>query len=214
MEPDRPINEDYEINISAYLREAWEHFKENASIFVIAAIIILVTSAILSSIPRIGGLLNTLVGIPLTGGLFYMALRASIGIKPEIGEILKGFEYFVQLILYSIVSSVLIILGLVIFIVPGIYLAVSYGFTYLLIIDRNMGFWDAMETSRKAITKKWFSFFSLFLVLAIIVIVSSIPLGLGLLVTVPLSSLTIASVYRDVFQVESKVEETPFKELA
>jgi len=81
---------------------------------------------------------------------------------------------------------------------PGIYLGVAYSFTTALIVDRKFDFWEAMETSRKVISKRWFSFFGFVLVLVLINIVGALLLGVGLLFTIPLTMCAIAAAYQDI----------------
>lgn len=54
------------------------------------------------------------------------------------------------------------------FSLPLIYLSVSWIFTPLFIVFYNMKAWDAMEASRKIITKKWLWFFGVACVLGLI----------------------------------------------
>ena len=83
-------------------------------------------------------------------------------------------------------------------ILPGIYLAVAYILTVPLIIERKLGFWDAMEASRKIVTKRWFSFFGFGLLLLLINIVGALLCGIGLLVTVPVTYAAIVSAYENI----------------
>ena len=52
-----------------------------------------------------------------------------------------------------------IVLGGIVFFLGGMYIYVSYQFTLPLIVDAKLGFWEAMETSRRVIGKKFFMFF-------------------------------------------------------
>ena len=92
-------------------------------------------------------------------------------------------------------------LGLVLLILPGIYLAMAYVMTMPLIGDRNLSAWQAMETSRKAVTKRWFQFFGLFFVVGLGICVSILPLGIGLVWTVPWAVNVMGVVYRRTFGV-------------
>ena len=95
------------------------------------------------------------------------------------------------------------VIGFALLILPGIYLAVAYLFAQPLVIDKGADFWQAMETSRKLITKKWFSFFGLLLVLFLLNLAGAILLGVGLLVTIPLSSCILAAAYEDIVGLNS-----------
>jgi uncharacterized membrane protein len=73
--------------------------------------------------------------------------------------------------------------------------------TYPLIVDRRLTSWKAMETSRRAVTKRWFQFFGLLIVVGLLIAVSAIPLGIGLIWTAPWSVNVIGVVYRRTFGV-------------
>lgn len=58
-----------------------------------------------------------------------------------------------------------------------------------------------MEVSRKAVTQQWFKIFGLLLLLALIQIVSLIPLGVGLVWSIPLWVISLGILYRTIFGV-------------
>lgn len=65
----------------------------------------------------------------------------------------------------------------------------------LFIVCRNMGFWEAMEASRKVVGKKFFHFLGLMLVLAIILVIGAMLCGVGLLVAYPVFCLSIYAAF-------------------
>jgi uncharacterized membrane protein len=58
-----------------------------------------------------------------------------------------------------------------------------------------------MEASRKAVGQRWFKIFGLFLLLGLIVMISAIPLGIGLVWSMPLLMIAIGILYRTIFGV-------------
>ncbi|HEX8955822.1 MAG TPA: DUF975 family protein, partial [Burkholderiaceae bacterium] len=82
---------------------------------------------------------------------------------------------------------------------PGIYLAVAYSASSILIVDKKLGIWEALETSRKALTQCWFRVFFLALTYLLIMILSALPLGIGLIWTLPMGVVLKGIVYREVF---------------
>jgi uncharacterized membrane protein len=70
-----------------------------------------------------------------------------------------------------------------------------------LVIDRGMAPWQALETSRKAITRCWWRMAFTWLLCALIVVVGSLPLLIPLIWILPMVVLVIAVVYRNVFGV-------------
>jgi uncharacterized membrane protein len=93
-------------------------------------------------------------------------------------------------------------LGFVLLVIPGIYLAISYAFVYPLVVDKNLGAWEAMELSRKTVTKQWFKFFGLAVVSAVLIILSAIPLGVGLIWSLPTVYIAYGLLYHHIFDDE------------
>ena len=91
---------------------------------------------------------------------------------------------------------------------PGLYLLFAYMLALPLLVDKQLGIWEALETSRKAITPCWFRVVGLSLISAVVVAVSAIPLGIGLIWTLPFLGLVMAIVYRDLVGV-SALNTTP-----
>ena len=126
-----------------------------------------------------------------------MAFRLLSGQLFEFGDFFRGFNYFLPLFLASLASTLLVGIGLLL-ILPGIYLAVGYMFTTFFIIDYRMEFWQAMELSRKIISRNWFAFFGFALVLLALNLLGTLAFGVGLLVSLPVTSCAAAIAYKDI----------------
>lgn len=63
---------------------------------------------------------------------------------------------------------------------------IIYFFTLPLIADKGLKIWDAMELSRKAVSAHFFKITFLYLSLVIIVVISAIPFGIGIIWTMPM----------------------------
>lgn len=80
------------------------------------------------------------------------------------------------------------------------YIGLSYSLVIPLIVESKLGFWQAMETSRKIVAKKFLSFFALALVTILIVMVSTmLTCGLASLVAFPFMACVIYSSYDGIF---------------
>ena len=89
--------------------------------------------------------------------------------------------------------------GLMACIIPGIYLAVAWYLTLPIIIDRRIGFWEAMEVSRRVVTKHWWNIFLFAIVCGVINFCGVLLCGIGLFVTFPLTVLATTFLYEDLF---------------
>ncbi|PSN17377.1 hypothetical protein C7271_18050 [filamentous cyanobacterium CCP5] len=213
------VSRDYEVNIGAYFSRGWEIFKQFAPGFIGYVILLGVIGIVLGLLPApLGnrgaeggtGLLpfiyQVFIAPVLSAGFYIVAFQIARNRSPEFSDFFRGFNRYLPIFLVSLISGLLIVIGIILLIIPGIYLAVSYLFSLLLVIDKNMSFWNAMETSRRLVSKKWFSFFGLLIVLTLLNIAGAIVFGLGLLVTFPLTGCIIAAAYEDIVGLNSTSE--------
>ncbi len=94
----------------------------------------------------------------------------------------------------------------VILIAPAIYLSIAYSWSYLFVAFYNMRFWDAMESSRKLISKKWLTIFAFSIVIGLIVGVGAILLCVGIFATLPAALCMQYAAFKDVTQLERDSE--------
>ncbi|KAB1065621.1 DUF2189 domain-containing protein [Salibacter halophilus] len=100
-----------------------------------------------------------------------------------------------------------IIIPILLILIISIYVGLIYTITTPLIVLKKYGFWQAMETSRKVVNKKFFSFLLFLIVLGLINFAGAIFLGIGLLVTIPFSILATYAIYEDLYGGESSPDE-------
>jgi predicted Zn finger-like uncharacterized protein len=134
-----------------------------------------------------------------TAGLMYLGVRRAAARSISWKMVFAGFPLAVNLLIASILMLVLVFCGFVLLILPGIYLTVGYTMALPLMLDRGLAPWEAMEASRRAIHKVWWKVFGTFLVMGFIYLVSVIPLGIGLIWTVPMFVVLVGVIYRYLF---------------
>ncbi len=146
------------------------------------------------------GLLSNFVCAPITLGTYMFAIRRTAG--DETVTATSVFDYFAHIVpifLLGLLQGLLIGVGLLLFILPGVYLAVAYIFAMPLMVDRGLGVWEALEVSRQVISKVWFSMFFFVLACGLIILLGAITLGIGWIWLIPLVSMATAVIYYDVF---------------
>ncbi len=198
------VGEGYRVEIGKYFSRGWEIFSGYMGGFIGFMFIVWLINVFLNFIPVIGWLASIAISGPLSAGYYIVAFKRMKGQQVEFGDFFLGFNYFLQLFLATLVVGIFIFLGFIALILPGIYLAVSYVLVVPTIIDRKMDFWEAMEASRKVITRKWFSIFLLGILIALLNLAGLLALGIGLIFTIPWSSVIIAAAYEDIFGLESE----------
>ena len=101
--------------------------------------------------------------------------------------------------LVYLISSLLGGIGFICCVIPGIYLMVSWCFARVLVIDKKLDFWDAMECSRKVVTRHWFVVFGLIVFASLLMMFGVLALLIGLLITAPIRHAAMMYAYEDIF---------------
>jgi uncharacterized membrane protein len=100
------------------------------------------------------------------------------------------------------VAIPLLVIG-VLFLVAGlcvmIYLGYCWIFTIPLVMDKQMGFWDAMKLSRGMVQKHWWIIFGFMIVMGLIGAAGMLACCVGALFTMPLAFGAIVYLYEDIF---------------
>lgn len=214
---ERGIAGDYELTISGIFEQARGLISGNMGTIWIAAILMMVSAIaisfglelILSALPFsenlsaiISQLLVTLLTTPISVGVGIVGIKLAARGQTSGTSIFNYFGYMGKLFLLTLLMYLMIGIGFVLLILPGIYLLFAYYFATPLMVEKNLGIWEAMEASRKAVTHKWFTLFFFWIILFIVVVVSALPLLIGLIWTIPLSVLCYGVIYITLFGIQ------------
>lgn len=209
---------EYKLSIGDVLSEAWQRTKGAKGTVIVAIVVYLVVYAVLLGLaaaisamisPSIGAVMQLAAGLvlaPMGAGLFMIGLKRAVDAPISFQLMFNYFAYLLPLIGAAILIYVLVLIGFLLLILPGIYLMVAYYMAIPLIVEKHMGVWQAMELSRKAITKRWFTVFGLGIVLGLLNMIAAIPMGIGLIWTIPMSLIAYGIVYRNMFGVETETQ--------
>jgi uncharacterized membrane protein len=189
--------------LSDYFKTGWGLFTQYPGGFVGFCLIYLLIQAALHSIPYVGAVASFAVSTPLLMGNFIVSAKLLHGQTPEFRDFFAGFQYLLPLLLLSLVAGLFIGIGTLLLIIPGIYLLVAYMFASYLVVDRRLDFWPAMELSRRSINPRWFGYFAFALLVVLLNLAGAIALGVGLLVTIPLSFCAVTVAYGNLFGFQS-----------
>lgn len=216
---------DYDLDIGGCFSRGWELVKSNFWPTVgVTALVMIIIGAInqligLFTRPAMNSLivehqvttgailvvvLSTVASAPIytifTAGLLKYYLKLIRGEGAQVGDAFSGFGPSIgQLILLSLVQMILVLLGCVLCLIPGIYLSVAWYFAMPLVIDRRMNFWDAMELSRKMVHKHWFIIFAFLVVYGLLVVAGLIACCVGIFVTMPIGFAALMYAYETIF---------------
>ena len=191
----------------AIVQTGWRGFCRNALVLVgfailytlVAGGVSLAASAVALKLaepgPRViqaiayGLLLLLQVVVHLVGSVALLngALMAAKGQTFKFGQLFRETKQLFNLLGLHVFAAIAILLGLLAFGLPGIYLSVAYWFSAFLLVDQRVSFLDALAGARAMVTPHWFDVAVLLLVIVAISAAGILAFGIGLFATGPLA---------------------------
>lgn len=195
------------VDVGSCITRGWALVRDNPGLTIGSTLLVMLVSFGLGFLPVVG-FVSFFINPVLFGGLAYTFARRIRGEAPSVGDAFSGFSLaFLHLGLGGLVSLLLTCVGLLLCVLPGIYLAVAYTFVLPLTIDKKYDFWTAMEVGRQVVQPQWWTIFGLLVVLFLINIVGLLVCVVGLIVTVPISVAAAMYAYQDMFGVRGTGEQ-------
>jgi len=144
-----------------------------------------------------------LLGGQVMASYLHMAHLTSRGQRIEISDFFKGFEKAGSLIKLNLLIFLIVLLGLVMLIIPGIYFAVSYVFSqfFAWFYDRNPS--EATRLSKLTVSGNFGQILLLFLILAGINLLGLMALGVGIFLTMPFSFCVVYAAFDDIIGISN-----------
>ncbi|MHB1420509.1 MAG: hypothetical protein ACYCX4_13155 [Bacillota bacterium] len=177
-------------SIGKALRFGWESIEKNFWLFLGLSVIIYALAYPLNMVVESDSwwlilisillyfVLTTIVGI----GMLRISLRLVDGQHVSFRDFSCSLPVFFRYIITSLLSAIIILLGMVLLIIPGIYFGIKYSFSLYFVIDRGLRPVAALkESSRITRGVKWRIF-------ALGLLIGAIIIGITLL-NIPLSGL-------------------------
>lgn len=223
---------DYNFSIGGVMGEAWKRVSGSKGTIWLAmlcfGVVLFIVSLISKKVQTLIGLdiyegswmriamkayavqgVQSCLTIPMSAGLFMIGLKLTVRAPVDVTEIFRHFDKIVPLVVLTLLRLILVGIGFCLFILPGIYLGVAYYLALPLMVEKNLGPWEALEASRKAVTHHWFKFFFTYFSIGLILFFSFLLLGIGVIWTIPMSMLVSGVLYRNVFGYSGEVAATP-----
>jgi len=208
------------------LQFGWNTMKSNLGFFIglliVAGLICYVPDIIAGLLKENAPILSIIINIAswvlqliIGMGLIRIAIRFCDNEKGEFADLFYCFPLFFKYLFSSILYGLIVLGGLILLIVPGIIWGIKFQFFAYFIVDKGCGPMEALKRS-SAITMgaKW-NLFLFSLLLGLINLVGTLCLLIGLFVTIPVTMVARAFIYRKLLAQTEIVQmsETSSKEI-
>ena len=192
------MNESFEVRLHEALRNSWAVFSKAPEVFIGIAFGLFAISIVFASLPVVGPFVGMLICALGPACIF---LAAEDGYRKEAAtfQSLEAIPALLpQLLALFVVKYILIGLGFLLLVLPGIYLVITLSFAELYVIAEKKTFLDAMKASHALVRRNLLGVTALLLVVLLFAFSGALVIGLGMLVTAPLALLTLHAVFRRV----------------
>ena len=111
---DRITSEHIDFKFGDYISRGFAIFQKDMGGFIGYTFVFFLVTIVISMIPVVGGIANSLVVTPaMTAGMYLVARKLDSGERTEFGDFFKGFDFTAQLALAALVTALFIVISLI-----------------------------------------------------------------------------------------------------
>lgn len=203
----RKVENGYNLDYKELLIKAFQLIQNNFVIFALYTLLYMSFSYLVYVNPTtLGTLLQLTITGPISAGYFYAVRRSDVGFQLAFNDFFKGFEKFLILAVSNVIQSILIFVGLILLVAPGIYFAVSLVLLIPFILFRNMKIMAAIESTRLLVSRQFWQWTVFLLLLLFINILGALLFGIGLLFTIPVSFAAVYFAFKQLIPIHDEYE--------
>lgn len=166
---------------------------------VVVLVLVQILSVLLSrSVPGIivAFLLSLVINSVVSMGWIKVALKLVDGEPVSFGDLFSTSALVLNYLGASILFGVIVTVGFILFVVPGVLWGLRFGLYPFLVVDQGMGPIAALKGSSAVTSGARWDLFGLYFISLVVVYIGVLSLLVGLLVAVPVVALAWALAYR------------------
>jgi len=138
------------------------------------------------------GIIGFVVSAAVSIGIYRAALMLTAGVQPTVSTAFT-YDRWAEWIVFSIVYGLMVGIGLVLCLIPGLFVLAFFGMAPYYFIDQKMSLGEALTASREAAGRGY----AVPVIISIIVgALGFIACGIGALITAPAAYIAVAFLYR------------------
>jgi len=137
-------------------------------------------------------------------GLIKICLNFYDGLKSKISDLFSQYRLIFKCIGATILWILMVLPGLILFIIPGIYLGIRFQFYNCFIVDQKTGVIESLRRSWQITQGNVWNLFLFGLLLTVINILGLLCLIVGLFITIPTTTIAYIFVYRKLANIQTK----------
>jgi hypothetical protein len=194
------------IDTKAIFRAAWLRYKANWGTLVpmvlamFLAWVVLEISVVLGT--RLGWpfslAMHLVFGVVFAGigaGLTAASLSVMRGEDARLGQLFSKMQFGPRLLVEQLAYFIVVLIGLAVFILPGVYWGTRFTFFAFVLLEDPTGFLDNFRMSQELVNSNFGAVLRILMIVLLLNILGAALLGIGFFFTLPFSLLVMAEVY-------------------
>jgi len=192
--------------IAAALLFGWKRFRANAGFLLLLGLglgIIMLVANTLQKTTLVSPSLfaiTYLITLAINAFISFVFVTAALELHDyetvDFDDLTRALPRFAQFFIGYILFGIAVVIGYLLLIIPGIYLSIKLFFYMYLVVDKGINGIDALKMSYNMTTGHFKELFLFLLSLFVINLIGLLLLGFGMLVTIPVTSIAAARIYR------------------
>ena len=193
------------------IRFGWNTMKSNLGFFIPLLLVVLLVVWLIPLVPVLlsyllakekpllssgVNLICSILGTIVELGMIKIFLNFCDNLKSKISDLFSQYRLFFRYFFASILSGLITLFGMILLIIPGIYLGIRFQFFGYFIVDKKAGVIESLKRSWRITKGNAWNLFLFGLLLGAINLLGVLCLVMGLFATIPTTEAAFAFVYR------------------
>jgi len=204
---DALVNRGYQLRISDYFSQSMVLVKNNLGLFVSFTLVYFAFLFFVLRLGEVGSFMQLLVAGPISAGYYLSIHYMATGKDYSFESFFDGFKMYSPVMVAALASNFLISLGTMLFIIPGLLIALALIFVMPLVIFGRLELFQALRYSPMIVRKQIWDMAKFGAIILLINLLGILSFGIGLLFTFPMSFAIIYFAYSDVIGLVKEEQE-------
>ena len=209
----------YKFDLSDIFKQAW-HLTQQHKWLIVQMVLIVLCIAVglvvitlnlfgiedLTQIPadvqRMIDIMLTVLLAPFFTAIMATGVNHAVGGKGRVSHLFNLLPKAAFLGLTSLLIALLVQIGLMLLIIPGLYLTMATSFALLIVAEKQIGPTHAILLSIKVVNRYWLEFAKIYLIFALLFFSVILTFGVSMIWVAPMYYHVQGILYRDLFGIK------------
>ena len=189
-----------DLSIGTIVNEGYAYFKRRMGFYISMALVFIIVMVavylICEKLGTWGNIIARLIEIYISAGVIKIILDDLNGKEPELADMFTAYDVYINFLIAGILYGLIVAVGTLALIVPGIILAIMFQFYKYAIIDKKLGITESLNYSKELTRGYKWTIFGIDIVLILINLGGALLFLVGLIFTIPITMIAEAIMYK------------------